>query len=187
MFVNPARLESINELPKKETKPMLTTDHIEKLELSYNWILDVATSQEYLSLENNRQLDVALTNIDKVLKDNQPCAYPNDEKLIKKKLDDALNEIEQYRKHSISYWLWCLAKNLSVFGVQISFIGIVLCGLGTVFCYGVDRVQQSRGEDYQPTWSNEAKVFEGLAISSFAVGVGAVVVGVCASGGEQDG
>ncbi|TBR56384.1 hypothetical protein B4U84_30160 [Westiellopsis prolifica IICB1] len=182
MFINPARLESINELPKKETKPMLTTDQIEKLELSYNWILDVATSQEYLSLENNRQLDVALINIDRVLKDQSlnPDHHRNE-------YNTGIKVVMHVKKTPSNHKrLRSLVLDLAANTAQIAFIATVLMGLGTLFCYGVDRIEQSRGEQYQPTWKQQAKVFEGSAICSISLCLSSVVIGACLSGGEQD-
>ena len=44
----------------------------------------------------------------------------------------------------------------------------------------------SRGEEYQPTWIYNAKIFEGSAIASIAVFLGASLTGACVAGGKND-
>ncbi|MCP6760059.1 MAG: hypothetical protein NHB32_15195 [Fischerella sp. CENA71] len=150
---------------------MLTTDQLDRLEICRDWLIELAVSDEYLRFPNTGKLQYAIRHIEAVLSENQPCDYIPQPKP---------------KRPSIKNRLRSLVLEASVHTLKASFIGIVLCGLGTVFCYGLDRVQQSRGEDYQPIWSNQAKVFSGLAICSISVAIGAGVVGVCASGGEQD-
>jgi hypothetical protein len=58
--------------------------------------------------------------------------------------------------------------------------------VGTIFCHGVDRIEQSRGEEYQPKWINNTLVFEGSTIASIAVFLGASLTLACASGDKND-
>lgn len=176
MIFNPYNLESLNELPLTEDKPMLTTDQIDRLEICRDWLKEVSYSDEYMiSTSDIRQLDYAVEYINRVLKEYQSCDYT-----------PKLQTKPQIMRPSIKKRLRELVKNMAVHGVQVSLIGIVLMGVGAVFCYGADRIEQSRGEDYQPTWINRAKVLEGLAICSIGVGVGSIAVGVCVSGDKQD-
>ncbi|MBD2303231.1 hypothetical protein [Nostoc sp. FACHB-190] len=58
--------------------------------------------------------------------------------------------------------------------------------VGTIFCRGVDRIEQSRGDKYQPIWIYNAKLFEGSAIASIAVFLGASLTGACVAGSNKD-
>jgi hypothetical protein len=58
--------------------------------------------------------------------------------------------------------------------------------VGSIFCHGVDRIEESRGDQYQPTWIYNAKIFEGSAIASIAVFLGASLTGACVAGDKND-
>ncbi|MHC5726244.1 MAG: hypothetical protein ACYTXY_19350, partial [Nostoc sp.] len=58
--------------------------------------------------------------------------------------------------------------------------------VGSIFCHGFDRIEESRGEQYQPTWIYNAKIFEGSAIASIAVFLGASLTAACLAGDKKD-
>ena len=72
---------------------------------------------------------------------------------------------------------------------EVAILSLLTTGfmiVGTIFCHGVDRIEQSRGDEYEPTWSNNALIFEGSAIASIAIFLGANLIGACAAGGKKD-
>ena len=58
--------------------------------------------------------------------------------------------------------------------------------VGSIFCHGFDRIEESRGDQYQPTWIYNAKIFEGSAIASIAVFLGASLTAACLAGDNKD-
>ncbi|MHC5747486.1 MAG: hypothetical protein ACYTXT_37540 [Nostoc sp.] len=72
---------------------------------------------------------------------------------------------------------------------EVAILSLLTTGfmvVGTILCHGVDRIEQSRGDQYQPTWIYNAKIFEGSAIASIAVFLGASLTGACVAGDKND-
>jgi hypothetical protein len=188
MHINLRNLEAINELPLERT--MLNQNQLRRLEAIDRWLIEIRDSEEFRQLEYSPDLMLgdAIQAVGELLDehdycDSKPLNFINEEwsSYLEQKPVMHIRRIIPWRKKINSFILNAASSVAIVSLVTTSFMVV-----GTIFCHGFDRIEESRGEQYQPTWIYNAKIFEGSAIASIAVFLGASLTGACVAGDGKD-
>jgi hypothetical protein len=188
MYINLRNLEAINELPLQRT--MLNQNQLRRLEAIDRWLIEIRDSEEFKQLEYS--LDVmlgdAIQAVGELLDehdhcDSKPLNFTDEQwhSYLEKKPVMHIRRVIPWREKINSFILDAASSVAIVSLVTTSFMVV-----GSIFCHGFDRIESSRGEEYQPTWIYNAKIFEGSAIASIAVFLGASLTGACVAGDKND-
>ncbi|RCJ42494.1 hypothetical protein A6770_34615 [Nostoc minutum NIES-26] len=186
--MNLRNLEAINELPFE--KVMLNPNQRRRLEAIDRWLREIRDSEEFRQLEYYPDVTLgdAIQAVDELLQSHDYCDYNRanftDDQWLKYLEQKPVLHIRRVKTwpEKINSFLLDAASEVALLSLVTTSFMVV----GAIFCHGVDRIEQSRGEQYQPTWVNNAKISEGGAIASIAVFLGASLTGACAAGGKQD-
>ncbi|GEM_PF-1536419 len=188
MHINLRNLEAINGLLLERT--MLNQNQLRRLEAIDRWLREIRDSEQFRQLEYSPDvmLGDAIQAVGELLDEHEPYDYEptnfTDEEwhsYLEQKPVIHIRRIIPWRKKINSFILDAVS--------EIAILSLLTTGfmvVGTIFCHGVDRIEESRGEEYQPTWIYNAKIFEGSAIASIAVFLGASLTGACVAGDGKD-
>jgi hypothetical protein len=188
MYINLRNLEAINELPFQRT--MLNQNQLRRLEAVERWLREIRDSEEFRQLEYSPDvmLGDAIQAVGELLDEHESYDYkptnftaPEWHSYLEQKPVMHIRRVKNWRKKINSFILGAASEVAIVSLVTTSFMLV-----GTIFCHGVDRIEESRGDQYQPTWIYNAKIFEGSAIASIAVFLGASLTGACVAGDKND-
>jgi hypothetical protein len=188
MHINLRNLEAINELPLE--KVMLNQNQTRRLEVIDRWLREIRDSEQFRKLEYSPDVTIgdAIQAVGELLGEHDPSDYKPSNfteqewySYLEQKPVMHIRRVIPRRK-KIAIFILDAASKVAL----LSLLTTGFMGVGTIFCYGVDRIEESRGEEYQPTWIYNAKIFEGSAIASIAVFLGASLTGACASGDKND-
>ncbi|MFN6571086.1 hypothetical protein [Dendronalium sp. ChiSLP03b] len=189
MHINLRSLEAINELPNKG-EVMLTSNQIRRLQAIDRWLREIRDSQQFRQLEYYPDVTLgdAIQAVNELLQEHDHCDYNRAnftddqwQKYLEQKPVLHIRRVKTWPEKINSFLLDAASEVALLSLVTTSFMVV-----GAIFCHGVNRIEQSRGEQYQPTWIYNAKIFEGSAIASIAVFLGASLTGACAAEGKQD-
>ncbi|RCJ19230.1 hypothetical protein A6770_32225 [Nostoc minutum NIES-26] len=191
MHINLRSLEAINELPNKG-ETMLTSNHIRRLQATDRWLREIRDSQEFRQLKYYPDVTLgdAIQAIGELLDEHDHCDYKpsnftNDQwhKYVEPRPVMHIRRMKTWRE-KINSFILDAASEVAILSLLTTGFMVV----GAIFCHGFDRIEESRGEEYQPTWIYNAKIFEGSAIASIAVFLGASLTGAVAvtAGEKQD-
>ncbi|MCC5634045.1 hypothetical protein LC613_42320 [Nostoc sphaeroides CHAB 2801] len=167
MHINLRNLEAINELPLQRT--MLNQNQLRRLEAIDRWLREIRDSEEFRQLEYSPDvmLGDAIQAVGELLDEHDPCDYKptnfTDDQwhsYLEQKPVMHIRRVKNWREKINSFILNGASSVAIVSLVTTSFMVV-----GAIFCHGFDRIESSRGEEYQPTWIYNAKIFEGSAIS----------------------
>ena len=188
MYINLRNLEAINELPLERT--MLNQNQLRRLEAIDRWLREIRDSEEFSQLEYSPDvmLGDAIQAVGELLDfhvpyDYKPTNFTDDQwySYLEQKPVMNIRRVIPWRKEIASF-IQCAASEVAILILLTTIFMVV----GTIFCHGVDRIEQSRGEEYQPTWIYNAKILEGSAIASIAVFLGASLTGACVALDKKD-
>ncbi|MGJ5633236.1 hypothetical protein [Nostoc sp. CALU 1950] len=188
MYINLRNLEAINELPFERT--MLNQNQLRRLEAVDRWLREIRDSEQFKQLEYSPDvmLGDAIQAVGELLDEHEsydykPTNFTDSEwdSYLEQKPVMHIRRVKNWRKKINSFILDAASEVAILSLVTTSFMVV-----GTIFCHGVDRIQESKGDQYQPTWIYNAKIFEGSAIASIAVFLGASLTGACVAGGKND-
>ncbi|MCW5319364.1 hypothetical protein GTQ43_39100 [Nostoc sp. KVJ3] len=188
MHINLRNLEAINELPLE--KVMLNQNQLRRLEAIDRWLREIRDSEEFRQLEYSPDvmLGDAIQAVGELIDfhvpyDSKPLNFTDEEwhSYLEQKPVMHIRRIIPWRK-KINSFIQGAASEIAI----LSLLTTGFMAVGTIFCHGVDRIEESRGEEYQPTWIYNAKIFEGSAIASIAVFLGASLTGACAAADKND-
>jgi hypothetical protein len=188
MHINLRNLEAINELPFQRT--MLNQNQLRRLEAIDRWLIEIRDSEEFKQLEYSPDvmLGDAIQAVGELLDehdhcDSKPLNFTDEQwhSYLEQKPVMHIRHVIPWRK-KINSFILDAASEVAILSLLTTSFMVV----GTIFCHGVDRIEQSKGEEYQPTWIYNAKIFEGSAIASIAVFLGASLTGACVAGGKND-
>ncbi|WP_375470446.1 hypothetical protein [uncultured Nostoc sp.] len=188
MYINLRNLEAINELPFE--KVMLNQNQLRRLEAIDRWLIEIRDSEEFKQLEYSPDVMIgdAIQAVGELLDEHEHCdSKPTDftdsewHSYLEQKPVMHIRRVKTWREKINSFILNGASSVAIVSLVTTSFMVV-----GSIFCHGFDRIEESRGEEYQPTWIYNAKIFEGSAIASLAVFLGASLTGACVAGDKND-
>ncbi|WP_341532318.1 hypothetical protein WKK05_41620 (plasmid) [Nostoc sp. UHCC 0302] len=195
MHINLRNLEAINELPLE--KVMLNQNQRIRLEAIERWLREIRDSEEFSQLEYSPDITLgdAIQAVGELLDFHVPYDYkPFGANATRTNFTDDQwhSYLEQkpvmnfrrmipWRKEIASF-IQCAASEVAILSLLTTSFMVV----GTILCYGVDRIEQSRASQYQQTWIYNAKIFEGIAIASIAVFLGASLMAACVTGDNND-
>ncbi len=169
---------------------MLTSNQIRRLQTTERWLREIRDSEEFKVLNYcpDATLGDAIQAVDELLQSHNYCN--------EKSASFTDNQLQKYLEQKpvmhirrVIPWREKISSFILDAASEVAILSLLTTGfmvVGTIFCHGVDRIEQSRGEEYQPTWINNAKIFEGSAIASIAVFLGASLISACANGGKKD-
>ncbi|PHJ57176.1 hypothetical protein VF14_21725 [Nostoc linckia z18] len=189
MHINLQNLEAINELPNKGAT-MLTSNQIRRLQVTDRWLREIRASEEFRQLEYSPDVTLgdAIQAVGELLDEHDHCDYKpsnftNDQwySYLEQKPVMHIPRVVTLRE-KINSFILDAASEIAILSLLTTGFMVV----GTIFCHGIDRLEESRGDQYQPTWIYNAKIFEGSAIASIAVFLGASLTGACAAGDKND-
>ncbi|MGI2907660.1 hypothetical protein [Tolypothrix sp. VBCCA 56010] len=143
---------------------MLNQNQIRRLEAIERWLREIQDSEEFKAIDYHPDLMIgdAIQAVGELLnEEGKPTTHiyyvvPMREKVRRIVLNAA---------------------------TQAAFLGFVTTGFmmcGALFCHGLDRAQS------KSDWANTAKAYEGAALASTAVFLGACLTGACASAVEEE-
>ncbi|MEA5605728.1 hypothetical protein [Nostoc sp. UHCC 0252] len=188
MYINLRNLEAINELPFE--KVMLNQNQLRRLEAIDRWLREIRDSEEFRQLEYSPDVTLgdAIQAVGELLDEHEsyhykPTNFTDDQwhSYLEQKPVMHIRRVIPWREKINSFILNGASSVAIVSLVTTSFMVV-----GSIFCHGFDRIEESRGEEYQPTWIYNAKIFEGSAIASIAVFLGASLTGACVAGDGKD-
>ncbi len=188
MHINLRNLEAINELPLERT--MLNQNQLQRLEVVDRWLREIRDSEEFRQLEYSPDLMLgdAIQAVGELLDehdycDSKPLNFTNEERssYLEQKPEMHIRRLKT-RREKINSFILDTASEIAILSLLTTGFMVV----GTIFCHGIDRIEESRGDEYQPTWIYNAKIFEGSAIASIAVFLGASLTGACAAGDKNN-
>ncbi len=188
MHINLRNLEAINELPFE--KVMLNQNQLRRLEAIDRWLREIRDSEEFMQLEYSPDvmLGDAIQAVGELLDEHEPYDYKTSNftdsewhSYLEQKPVMHIRRVIPWREKINSFILGAASEVAIVSLVTTSFMVV-----GSIFCHGFDRIEESRGEEYQPTWIYNAKIFEGSAIASIAVFLGASLTSACVAGDGKD-
>lgn len=173
MFVDGSNLEAISELPRP--RATLNQNQIRRLKAIDCWLREIRDSEEFTALDYcpDVTLGDAIQAVNELLQEHEP--ERQEQKLV-------------IRIRRVIFWREKVRSFIQNAASEVAILSLLTTGcmiVGAIFCYGLDRTQQSKGSEYQPTWANNSKVFEGSAIASIAVFLGASLAGACISGDKE--
>ncbi|MBD2511234.1 hypothetical protein H6G91_28955 [Nostoc muscorum FACHB-395] len=188
MHINLRNLEAINELPLQRT--MLNQNQLRRLEAIDRWLREIRDSEEFSQLEYSPDvmLGDAIQAVGELLDEHEYCdskplnfTDPEWHSYLEQKPVMHIRRVKTWRE-KINSFILDAASEVAILSLLTTSFMVV----GTIFCHGVDRIEESRGDQYQPTWIYNAKIFEGSAIASIAVFLGASLTGACVAGDGKD-
>ncbi|MBD6620432.1 hypothetical protein FNW02_32790 [Komarekiella sp. 'clone 1'] len=188
MHINLRNLEAINELPFE--KVMLNQNQLRRLEAIDRWLREIRDSEEFRQLEYSPDvmLGDAIQAVGELLDEHEPYDYkPSNftdsewHSYLEQKPVMHISRVKTWRE-KINSFILDAASEVAILSLLTTSFMVV----GAIFCHGFDRIESSRGEEYQPTWIYNAKIFEGSAIASIAVFLGASLTGACVGGEKKD-
>lgn len=190
MHINLRNLEAINELPHENEKVMLNQNQLRKLEASYRWLRELQDSAEFKQIEYYPDVTLgdAIQAIGELLDEHEPCDYSRTN-FTDEQLYSCLERLPVMHIRRVVTWREKISSFILDTASEVALVSLLTTSfmvVGTIFCRGVDRIEQSRGDKYQPTWIYNAKLFEGSAIASIAVFLGASLTGACVAEGKKD-
>jgi hypothetical protein len=169
---------------------MFNQNQLRRLEAIERWLREIRDSNEFMQLEYSPDVTIgdAIQAVGELLDEHEACNYKpmnftNEEwhSYLEQKPIMHIRRVIPWRKKITSF----IQNAVS----EVAILSLLTTGfmvVGTIFCHGVDRIEESRGEEYQPTWIYNAKIFEGSAIASIAVFLGASLTLACAVGDKND-
>jgi hypothetical protein len=188
MNINLRNLEAINQLPLERT--MLNQNQLRRLEAIDRWLREIRDSEQYTQLEYSPDVTLgdAIQAVGELLDehvpyDYKPTNFTDDQwhSYLEQKPVMHIRRVKT-RREKINSFIQDAASEVAILSLLTTGFMVV----GTIFCHGFDRIEESRGEEYQPTWIYNAKIFEGSAIASIAVFLGASLTGACVAGDKND-
>ena len=188
MHINLRSLEAINELPLERT--MLNQNQLRRLKAVDRWLREIRDSEEFRQLEYSPDvmLGDAIQAVGELLDehdycDSKPLNFTNEEwsSYLEQKPVMHIRRVIPWRK-KINSFILDAASEVAILSLLTTGFMVV----GSILCHGFDRIEESRGDQYQPTWIYNAKIFEGSAIASIAVFLGASLTGACVAGDKND-
>ncbi|OYE03104.1 hypothetical protein, partial [Nostoc sp. 'Peltigera membranacea cyanobiont' 232] len=144
---------------------MLNQNQLRRLEAIDRWLREIRDSEEFRQLEYSPDvmLGDAIQAVGELLDehdycDSKPLNFADDQwhSYLEQKPVMHIRRVIPWRK-KISSFILDAASEVAILSLLTTSFMVV----GTIFCHGVDRIEQSRGEEYQPTWIYNAKIFEG--------------------------
>ncbi|WP_138505732.1 hypothetical protein [Nostoc sp. PA-18-2419] len=189
MHINLRSLEAINELPNKG-ETMLTSNHLRRLQAIDRWLREIRDSEQFRQLEYYPDVTLgdAIQAVGELLQSHDDCDY-NRANLTDDQWQEYLEQKPVMHIRRVKTWREKINSFILDAASEVALLSLVTTSfmvVGAIFCHGVDRIEQGRGEQYQPTWIYNAKIFEGSAIASIAVFLGASLTGACATGDKND-
>jgi hypothetical protein len=188
MHINLRNLEAINELPLQRT--MLNQNQLRRLEAIDRWLIEIRDSEEFKQLEYSPDvmLGDAIQAVGELLDfhvhcDSNPLNFTDEQwhSYLEQKPVMHIRRVIPWRE-KINSFIQDAASEVAILSLLTTGFMVV----GSIFCHGFDRIEESRGDQYQPTWIYNAKIFEGSAIASIAVFLGASLTGACVAGDKND-
>jgi hypothetical protein len=190
MHINLRNLEAINELPLERT--MLNQNQLRRLEAIDRWLREIRDSEQFSQLEYSPDvmLGDAIQAVGELLDEHEsydykPTNFTDDQwhSYLEQKslMHIRLRRVKTWRE-KIAIFIQGAASSVAI----VSLVTASFMVVGSIFCHGFDRIEESRGEEYEPTWIYNAKIFEGSAIASIAVFLGASLTGACVAGDKND-
>jgi hypothetical protein len=188
MHINLRNLEAINELPLE--KAMLNQNQLRRLGAVDRWLREIRDSEEFRQLEYSPDVTLgdAIQAVGELLDEHEsydykPKNFTDSEwhSYLEQKPVMHIRRVVTLRE-KINSFILDAASEVAILSLLTTGFMVV----GTIFCHGIDRIEEGRGDQYQPTWIYNAKIFEGSAIASIAVFLGASLTGACASGGKDN-
>ncbi|MBN3945041.1 MAG: hypothetical protein HWQ38_00500 [Nostoc sp. NMS7] len=188
MYINLRNLEAINELPLERT--MLNQNQLRRLEAIDRWLREIRDSKEFGQLEYSPDvmLGDAIQAVGELLDFHVSCDY-KPTNFTDSEWHSYLEQKPVMHIRRVKTWREKINSFIQDAASEVAILSLLTTGfmvVGTIFCHGVDRIEQSRGEEYEPTWIYNAKIFEGSAIASIAVFLGASLTGACIAGDQND-
>jgi hypothetical protein len=169
---------------------MLNQNQLRRLEAIDRWLREIRDSEEFSQLEYSPDvmLGDAIQAVGELLDfhvpyDYKPTNFTDDQwhSYLEQKSVMHIRRVTTWRE-KINSFIQGAASEVAILSLVTTSFMVV----GTIFCHGFDRIEESRGSEYQPTWIYNAKIFEGSAIASIAVFLGASLTGACAAGDKRD-
>ncbi|MEJ6487930.1 hypothetical protein N0Y54_43090 [Nostoc punctiforme UO1] len=169
---------------------MLHQNQLRRLEAIDRWLIEIRDSEEFKQLEYSPDVMIgdAIQAVGELLDfhvhcDSKPLNFTDEQwhSYLEQKPVMHIRRVKTWREKINSFILDAASEVAILSLVTTSFMVV-----GTIFCYGFDRIEESRGDQYQPTWIYNAKIFEGSAIASIAVFLGASLTGACVAGDKND-
>ncbi|WP_341532312.1 hypothetical protein WKK05_41455 (plasmid) [Nostoc sp. UHCC 0302] len=167
---------------------MLNQNQTRRLEAIDRWLREIRDSDEFRQLEYYPDVTLgdAIQAVGELLDehcDHKPLNFTDDQwhSYLEQKPVMHIRRVTTWRE-KISSFIQNAASEVAI----VSLVTTSFMVVGAIFCHGFDRIEQSRGEEYQPTWIYNAKIFEGSAIASIAVFLGASLTGACVGGDNKD-
>ncbi|MCC5612083.1 hypothetical protein LC612_36460 [Nostoc sp. CHAB 5834] len=169
---------------------MLNQNQLRRLEAIDRWLREIRDSEEFSQLEYSPDVTLgdAIQAVVELLDEHEsydykPTNFTDSEwhSYLERKPVMHIRPVIPWRKKISSFILDAVS--------EIAILSLLTTGfmvVGTIFCYGFDRIEESRGEEYQPTWIYNAKIFEGSAIAAIAVFLGASLTSACVAGDKND-
>lgn len=169
---------------------MLNQNQLRRLEASSRWLREIQDSAEFKQLEYypDVMLGDAIQAIGELLDEHDPCDY-KPSNFTDDQLYSYLEQRPVMHICRVKTWREKIAIFILDTASEVALLSLVTTSfmvVGAIFCHGFDRIESSRGEEYQPTWIYNAKIFEGSAIASLAVFLGASLTGACVAGDGKD-
>ena len=164
--------------------------NLRNLEAIDRWLREIRDSQEFRQLEYYPDVTLgdAIQAVDELLQSHDHC----DNNRVNFTDEQWLKYLEQkpvMHIRRVKTWPEKISSIILDAASEVALLSLVTTSfmvVGAIFCHGVDRIEQSRGDKYQPIWIYNAKIFEGSAIASIAIFLGASLTGACVAGGKQD-
>ena len=169
---------------------MLHQNQLRRLEAIDRWLREIRDSEQFKQLEYSPDVMIgdAIQAVGELLDEHEHCdskplnfTDPEWHSYLEQKPVMHIRRVKTWRK-KINSFILDAASSVAILSLLTTSFMVV----GTIFCHGVDRIEQSKGEEYQPTWIYNAKIFEGSAIASIAVFLGASLTSACVAGDKND-
>ncbi|MEA5504791.1 hypothetical protein VB735_17070 [Halotia wernerae UHCC 0503] len=188
MHINLRNLEAINELPLE--KVMLNPNQKRKLEAIDRWLREILDSEEFRQLDYYPDLTLgdAIQAVGELLDEHEPSDY-KPTNFTKSEWHSYLEQKPIMHIRRVIPWREKIRSLILDAASEVAIMSLLTTSfmvVGSIFCHGVDRIERSRNEEYQPTWANNALVVEGSAIASIAVFLGASLTAACLAGDNKD-
>ncbi|MCC5634127.1 hypothetical protein LC613_42770 [Nostoc sphaeroides CHAB 2801] len=148
---------------------MLNQNQLRRLEAIDRWLREIRDSEEFMQLEYSPDvmLGDAIQAIGELLDfhvpyDYKPTNFTESEwhSYLEQKPVMHIRRVKTWRE-KINSFIQDAASEVAI----VSLVTASFMVVGAIFCHGFDRIEESRAEEYQPTWIYNAKIFEGSAIS----------------------
>ena len=169
---------------------MLHQNQLRRLEAVVRWLREIRDSEEFRQLEYSPDvmLGDAIQAVGELLDEHEPYDY-KPTNFTNSEWHSYLEQKPVMHIRRVKTWREKINSFIQDAASEVAILSLLTTGfmvVSTIFCHGVDRIEESRGEEYQPTWIYNAKIFEGSAIATIAVFLGASLTGACVAGDGKD-